>query len=156
MHCKAIAASFFTPYHRPLWGHCPFQVSSLTIIIDNLNRCKASALKLVTFLNVDFTLYCISNQIEVLIQRLCYNHDNCYVRWSIKLNWTTFLTRYTCADDRFKGILWDRQWSPPSIGIFTHRCWFFYRKAFLTMKLNICLSFRTIQALIASQSLFEK
>ena len=35
-----------------------------------------------------------------------------------------------------KGILWDRQWSPPSIGISSHTCWYVYRNAFLIMKLS--------------------
>ena len=36
-----------------------------------------------------------------------------------------------------KGILWDRQWSPPSIRIVSHKCWFFFnRNAFLIMKLS--------------------
>ena len=34
-----------------------------------------------------------------------------------------------------KGILWDRRWSPPSIKIFSHTCWFVYRSAFLIMNL---------------------
>ena len=28
-----------------------------------------------------------------------------------------------------QGILWDRMWIAPSIGIFSHTCWFFYRNA---------------------------
>ena len=56
-----------------------------------------------------------------------------------------------------KGILWDRRWSPPSIGIFSpHMLIFFYRNAFLIMKLSKLQSFRVIRALIASQSTFEK
>ena len=35
-----------------------------------------------------------------------------------------------------KGILWDWQWSPPFFGIFSLACWFFYRNAFLSMKLS--------------------
>ena len=35
-----------------------------------------------------------------------------------------------------KGILWDRRWIVPSIGIFSHTCWSFYRNAFLIMKLS--------------------
>ena len=39
---------------------------------------------------------------------------------------------------------------------FLHTYCFFYRNAFLIMKLNKLPSFRAIQALIASQSMFEK
>ena len=56
---------------------------------------------------------------------------------------------------RFKGILWDRRWIAPSIDIFPQTCWFFYRNAFLIMKLSNPPSFRAIRALIASQSTFE-
>ena len=36
----------------------------------------------------------------------------------------------------FKGILWDRRWIAPSIGIFSHTCGFVYRNAFLLLKLS--------------------
>ena len=39
-----------------------------------------------------------------------------------------------CID--IKGILWDRRWIAPSIGIFSHTCRFSYRNAFLLMKLS--------------------
>ena len=35
-----------------------------------------------------------------------------------------------------KGILWDRRWIAPSIGIFSHTRGFFYRNVFLLMKLS--------------------
>ena len=54
-----------------------------------------------------------------------------------------------------KGILWDRRWSTPSIGISPQICWLVYRNAFLIMKLSNPPSFRAIRALIASQSTFE-
>ena len=41
----------------------------------------------------------------------------------------------------FKGILWDRRWIAPSIGIFPQTCWFFYRNAFLILKLSSPPSF---------------
>ena len=40
------------------------------------------------------------------------------------------------SSSRFKGILWDRRWIAPSIGIFSHTCGHFYRNAFLLMKLS--------------------
>ena len=53
-------------------------------------------------------------------------------------------TRHTVKVKMFtlKGILWDRRWSPPSIRIFSHTCWFFYGNAFLIMKLSKLSSFR--------------
>ena len=60
-----------------------------------------------------------------------------------------------CRNPRIKGILWDCRWSPPSIRIYSHTCWFVYRNAFLIMKLSKPPSFKVIRALIASQSTFE-
>ena len=54
-----------------------------------------------------------------------------------------------------KGILWNRRWIAPSIGIFSHTCWFFREMHLVIMKLNNPPSFRAIRALIASQSTFE-
>ena len=54
-----------------------------------------------------------------------------------------------------KGILWDRRWIAPSIGISSHTCWFFYGNAFLIIKLSKLPSFKVIRALIASQSTFK-
>ena len=43
-------------------------------------------------------------------------------------------TNFTSLSCRVKGILWDRWWIAPSIGIFSHTCgFFFYRNAFLLM-----------------------
>ena len=58
----------------------------------------------------------------------------------------------------FKGILWDTQWKPALYrdftGILPRRCRFVYRNAFLLKKQSNVP--RTIRALIASQSTFEK
>ena len=47
------------------------------------------------------------------------------------------LSLLMCKSHHFvKGILWDRRWIAPSIGIFPHTCGFFYRNTFLLMKLS--------------------
>ena len=75
----------------------------------------------------------------------------------ILLNSHNNIQYYVKAKSWIKGILWDRKWSPPSIGICSHpRCWFVYRNAFLIMKLSNLPSFRAIRVLIALQSTFEK
>ena len=43
---------------------------------------------------------------------------------------------HTTVSQYIKGILWDRRWIAPSIGIFSHTCGFVYRNAFLLMKLS--------------------
>ena len=54
--------------------------------------------------------------------------------------WSLLLISWYAPDkvryQSLKGILWDRRWSTPSIKIFSHTCWFFYRNAFLLMKLS--------------------
>ena len=40
------------------------------------------------------------------------------------------------TDEGVGGILWDLQWSPPSIRVFPHRCWFVYRNAFLSFQVS--------------------
>ena len=75
----------------------------------------------------------------------------------LHLNKTLYYKTY------IKGILWDRQWSPPSIGIFPHICRFsfyrnelafFYRWNTFLMKRSNLHSYRV--SMIASQWTFEK
>ena len=61
----------------------------------------------------------------------------------------------TVCTTAVKGKLWDRRWSPPSIRIYPHTCWFIYRNAFLIMKVSKLPNFRVIRAPIASQSTFK-
>ena len=87
---------------------------------------------------------------------LCFLPLCCTMRDGVLMN--ILVSCYSCSNCRtlVKGILCDCQLRAPSIGIFSYTCWFFYRNAFLIMKLNkLPLSFRMIRALIASQSMFE-
>ena len=82
-----------------------------------------------------------------------YHESNCVRIHAMYICIGTFVLLLSRS---LKGILWDRQGSPPSIVIFPPKCCFFYRNAFLIMKLSNITSFREIRALIASQSTFEK
>ena len=66
-----------------------------------------------------------------------------------------YIQLQTGSPIQFKGMLWDRRWIAPSIGICPQTWWFVYRNAFLIMKLSNPPSFRAVRALIASQSAFE-
>ena len=43
----------------------------------------------------------------------------------------------------FKGILWDRRWSTPSIRIFSHTCWFFLRQGISNHKTKQASKFQS-------------
>ena len=56
-----------------------------------------------------------------------------------------FFHPHTWTDYCLKGIVWDRRWIAPSIGIFSpHMLIFFLRNAFLIIKLSNLPSFRAI------------
>ena len=68
-----------------------------------------------------------------------------YNKYNCQLGITSASARHK---SQVKGILWDRQWSPPSIWIFSPQMLICLQKCFS----NYETSFRAIQALIASQS----
>ena len=89
----------------------------------------------------------------ILLTNICLHLNEWQLDW-INIKRDIWIW-YHSNNALIKGILWDRRWRAPSIGVCSQTCWFVYRNAFLIMKLRKLPSFRMHRALIASQSTFK-
>ena len=78
---------------------------------------------------IDYLLILIYHSFSCISDHCWFPKYKC-LPYGRRPNW------YHISYSAFKGILWDRRWIAPSIGIFSHTCGYFYRNAFLIMKLS--------------------
>ena len=142
-------------------GRLHYILPSLGDAFDNTILFWKSTRHFVLFCSVQYTLTILDIIfVRAYTDLLNYNVTQwwCAPTTLIKSQITFFVCKhpgckYWCR--HIKGILWDRRWSPLSIRIYYHTCWFLYGNALLIMKLSKLPSFKVIRALIASHSTFE-
>ena len=126
--------------HFLLWFQIWWRMSTMSINTSlYLIRLDWIHLILKIGLNQDFdwTFYVLANPVVFITHRVlrCICHiklQSAFKRLQKTENkyWLDYRILFVllCLRCEFKGILWDRRWGSPSIGIFAHTCWICLQK----------------------------